>query len=75
MVQYRIENLRTKEAFTLDNLPAEAPNDEMEWILAFEVAPGEWRPSSYHIRDIVAVHNPKSFAEVMAHLREISEAA
>lgn len=68
---YRIRNTRTDASFTIDTLPATAPDEEIEWILEYEWTPGEWRSSGYHIRDIVSVQNPRSFAEIAQVLRNI----
>lgn len=65
---YRLRNLRTGE--TLSDEQAESfPADEAaEWILEFDADDnGSWLSSSFHLRTINGVEDPRALAE----LREI----
>lgn len=65
MIAYRARNLRTHAICNPGDESQFTPDDEMEWILEYEIAEATWEPSGFHIRDIMGVQNPKTFAEVV----------
>ena len=71
-MKYRVRNIRTGVCVYPEETYAEDSGEPTaEWVLECE-ANGDWITSGFHVRDLLGVKDPRTFAEAFAVLQGAS---